>query len=98
MDIPPKGTLIRQRYELGVRWRQMGRAIAKELPLIGLAGSAIAGWPLIRDLYPSEKAVRRSDALTGRSLRTTRIIEWTIYGLVIVYGVAVTIMFLTAPS
>ncbi len=36
MDIPPKGTLLRDRYELGVRWRQMGRAIAKESPLIGL--------------------------------------------------------------
>ncbi len=97
MDIPPKGTLIRQRYELGVRWRQMGRSIAKEAPLIGLVGTAIAGWPLIRDIYPSEKAVRRSDALTGRSLRTTRIIEWTIYGLLIAWIAVVTVMALTTP-
>ncbi len=97
MDIPPKGTLLRDRYELGVRWRQMGRAIAKESPLIGLAGSVIAGWPLIRGFYPSDKAVRRSDALTGRNPRTTRIIEWTLYGLLIVWIAVVAVMaFITA--
>jgi len=91
MDVPPKGSIIRQRYELGVRWRQTGRAIAKESPLVGLVGSAAAGWPIIRDIYPSAKAVRRSDAFTHRSLRTTRLIEWTVYGLVIAYGAAITI-------
>ncbi len=97
MDIPPKGSLIRKQYELGVWWRQMGRTLAKEAPLLGVFGSIIAGWPLIRGIYPSDKAVRRSDVLTGRNPRTTRIIEWTLYGLLIVWIAVVTVMaFITA--
>lgn len=97
MDIPPKGSILRSHYELGVRWRQLGRALAKSAPILGMAGIALAGKPLLRG-YPSDKTVRRSDAITGRNPRTTRIIEWSLYGLVIAYGLLVTFMALTQPA
>lgn len=91
MNIPPRGSIARDQAELGVHLRRIGRALGKDVPLLGLAGRYWAGAPLVRD-YVSPKTAARSDALAERKHPTVAYRAWTVFGYAyLVAGVLITV-------